>query len=633
MRPPGPRCADRPRMIVMLSIQFAIACGALAETLEVSRLLFAGIAMPTLGLRLTLFVVYGLLAAGAYLIARGVARRLEVASALFAIAVLLPWANFDILPAAGSFASIAGSFGVAAVAAGLGWGLASFPRVSLAAILLVATVVNYSKGTAASPDESAPMSATGKPNLLVILVDTLRADHLGVYGYDRPTSPRMDTLASQGVRFDRVVAQASWTKPSVASLFTGHYVHDHGVIRSLDALGDEIPTLAQLLDEAGYRTVAFSANPWITPEFRFSRGFDEFESGRAMGAQLTNLYRSVRRGESLLNRTGVRLPISQWVFRWAGRGNSGNAERDEAQAASVVNWLATVDRGLPFFLYVHMIGPHDPYDPPEEFSKAFARSSTKAPRLPPPRVQTVFERAAELAPADLERLVDQYDGAIAHVDSLVGRMLEQLADSGLSDETIVMLTSDHGEEFYEHGNWRHGNQVYDEVVRVPLLIRVPGGERGKVRHDPAMLVDILPTALGLLGIDAGERVAGLDGRALFPEPPSTDQVTLSEHWWFAGGKYVAQAVSHGGGKFHRTVDEVQGRESEEFYDLREDSGERNNLIGTGRTDEADLATFRGLLSELGGDGVSDGRDTLDAIDPTTRERLRRLGYFDEETRK
>ncbi len=618
----------------MLILVFAIACGLLGEALETSRLLVAGIAMPAMGLRLTLLVAYSALAAATYAFATFFANRTKVAGALFAIAVLLPWANFEFLPAANSFSSIAGSLAVTVGAAAAGWILASFPRATFATIVLAALVANYpGSAPAGSGGGAASIAARGKPNLLLILVDTLRADHLGVYGYDRPTSPRMDGLALQGIRFDRVVAQASWTKPSVASLFTGRYVHDHGVIRSLDALGDDLPTLAQLLDEAGYRTAAFSANPWITPEFHFDRGFDEFESGRAMGPQLTNLYRTVRRGESLLNRAGLRMPISGWVFRWAGRGNSGNAERDEGQAASVVEWLQNVDRTKPFFLYVHMIGPHDPYDPPEEFSKAFARSSMKAPRLPPPRVQTTFDRAAELAPSKLERLIDQYDGAIAHVDSLIGRMVEQLSDSGLADDTIVILTADHGEEFYEHGNWRHGNQVYDEVVRVPLVIRVPGGEGGEVRHDPAMLVDILPTALGLLGVDGGDEIAALDGRALFPEPASTDQVTFSEHWWFAGGKYVAQAVSRSGGKFHRTVDEGRGRESEEFYDLREDSGERHNLIEDGRARKADLATFRGLLDEFGRDGVGDGRDSLDEIDPTTRDRLRRLGYFGEEGRE
>ena len=587
--------------------------------------------MPSTALCLTLLVSYAAIGAGC-LVAASVlgGKRIRSAAALFAIAVLVPWANFELLPAAGSFTSIAGSVAVAVIAGLFGWGLAAFPRMSAGLILLLAAVANFPFGRAAGGGiEAETMVASGKPNLLLILVDTLRADHLGVYGYERPTSPRIDGFAEQATRFDRAVAQAAWTKPSVASIFTGRYVHRHGVTRSLDALGDDLPTLAEVLRRAGYRTVAFSANPWITPEFRFSRGFDEFESGRAMGPQLTNLYRTARRIESLSKRTGLRLPLSGWVFRWAGRENSGNAERDEAQAASVIEWLRSADQKQPFFLYVHMIGPHDPYDPPREFAEAFARSSSPAPRLPPPRVQTTFEHAESLDREDLVRLIDQYDAAIAHADSLVGQMLDQLAALGLAEDTVVVVTSDHGEEFYEHSNWRHGNQLYDEVVKVPLLFRIPGGDRGVVRHDPAQLVDILPTALDLLGVDAPD---GTDGRALFPEPPSVDQATLSEHWWFDGGNYVAQAVARSGLKLQSTRDQGKGRESEELFDLFHDRHERTNLLDADGYPESDLAALRALLGQLGGSGVSEDRETLEEIDPTTRERLRRLGYFDDEKR-
>jgi arylsulfatase A-like enzyme len=631
-----PRTAGVDAEVSMLILLFAIVCGLLGEGLEVARLRYAGVAMPGLGLCVTLALAYaaagGIAALAASFWGGGRARRMKTAAALFAVFVIVPWANFAVLPAAGSLTSIAGTLGFVVLAVALGWVAASLPRVTAVATLVLAVVAHLpSAAHLETPGGGEAASAKGKPNLLLILVDTLRADHLGAYGYQRPTSPRMDDLARQGVRFERAIAQAPWTKPSVASLFTGRYVHDHGVIRNLDALGNDLPTLATLLDDAGYRTAAFSANPWITPEFRFSRGFDEFESGRAMGPQLTNLYRTVRRGESLLKRAGLRLPLSRWVFRWAGRSNSGNAERDEAQVAEVVEWLRRVEGETPFFLYVHMIGPHDPYDPPAEFARAFARSAAPAPRMPPPRVQTHFEKAKALEDPKLTRLIDQYDAAIAHADSLVGRILDQLAASGLAEDTIVILTSDHGEEFYEHGNWRHGNQLYDEVVRVPLLIRVPGGPRGAVREDPAMLIDLVPTVLGLLRIEAAAgELAGLAGRALFPAPEEAGQATLSEHWWFEGGTYVAQAVGRGGWKLKSARDEANGRQAEELYDLRRDRREERDLLAAKDYDEADLAALRHLLAGFGAAEVrvgAQGQDSLDGIDAATRDRLRALGYL------
>ncbi len=623
----------------MLMFLFALVCGLLGEGLEIGRLRYAGISVPSVGLCVTLFVVYAVVGAAAWLVAGALtsqpARRMRSAAALFAIFIVVPWANFAILPGAGSWMSIAGSVGFALGAAVIGWWAARLPR-TVAVLVLALSVIAHAPGAGRGEGAGeAANTARGKPNLVLILVDTLRADHLGTYGYERPTSPRIDALANEGIRFERAISQAAWTKPSVASLFTGRFVHEHGVIRNLDALGDELPTLASRLDDAGYRTAAFSANPWITPEFRFSRGFEEFESGRAMGPQLTNLYRTVRRGEALLKRAGVHVPLSRWVFRWAGRSNSGNAERDEAQAGAVVEWLRAVPQGedqAPFFLYVHMIGPHDPYDPPEEFAKAFARSPEKAPRLPPPRVQTSFDTAEALESERLTRLIDQYDAAIAHADVLVGRILDELAARGLADNTVVILTADHGEEFFEHGNWRHGNQLYDEVVRVPLIIRMPDGERGIVREDPAMLVDIMPTALDLLGIErseAGRDASGEDlaGRALFPAPSEEVPVTLSEHWWFDGGAYVARAVGRGPFKLKSARHDATGRSSEELYDLRSDRLEKQNLLEAGEYDSEELARLRSLLASAGED-VATGDASLDGIDAATRDRLRALGYLE-----
>ncbi len=612
----------------ILLIAFAVTCGLLGESFEIARFLSSGVEAPGAGLRLTLVVAYAALAASALVLATLLVsqreRRLKLASAAFAVAVLVPWVNFEYLPAAGSAASIVGSAAALVVACGLGWLMASMPRLSSTAIVLSAVFLNL---WPTASDETVSTSGTGsagnRPNVVVILIDTLRADHLGIYGYERPTSPRIDAMAKQSVVFDRAIAQATWTKPSVASLFTGKFVHGHGVIRSRDALGADLPTLATVLNGAGYRTAGFSGNPWITPEFRFSRGFEEFEAGRAMGPQLTNLYRTVRRVERLLKRLGAGLPLSKTIFRWAGRTNMGNAERDHVLTTSVLEWFEDVDQERPFFLYVHLIGPHDPYDPPQDFADAFARSDAAARHLPPARVQSVFERAEALGETDLERLVDQYDAAIAYSDSLVGRIIDRMERLALLNDTIVVLTSDHGEEFYEHGNWRHGNQLYDEVVRVPMIVRFPDRRSGR-RMDPAMSVDLLPTLIGVLDLDESA-AAAFDGRRLFPAPETTDQVTFSEHWWFLGGTYVARTVGREQLKLHETNDRGRGRDLAELYDIGADPGELDNILSHRGATEA-VGDLRAELHRIGGEADESAGPGVGSLDEQTTERLRRLGY-------
>lgn len=612
----------------MLILLFAAICGLVGEGVEVWRLRSAGLAMPGLGLRLTLFGLYAAAGGGAaFLAAVFGRRRWRLAAALFAVVLIVPWANFDLLPDAGSTRSIVGSLAIAAVAAVFAWGMAGIPRLSATVLVSIALAGNLSWPQRSLSPAVRQTDAGDRPNIVLFLVDTLRADHLGAYGYERPTSPNMDRLAGQGVRFERVVAQAPWTKPSVASMFTGRFVHGHGVVRSLDTLPTDLPTLAGVLSSVGYRTAAFSANPWITPEFRFDRGFAEFESGRAMGPQLTNAYRAVRRSEAVLKRVGLTLPVSGWLFRWAGRDNVSNTARDAALTRSVIEWLDSTRKDTsPFFLYIHMIGPHDPYDPPESFARAFARSEREPEQLTPPRVETSFERAQELPADRLTRLIDQYDAAIAHADSLVGTMLDEIDRRGLADNTVIVLTSDHGEEFYEHGNWRHGNQLYDEVVRVPLLVRDPRGPRGSVRSDAAMLIDVMPTLLTLAGIGS-EDTPEMDGRPLFSGTEPGQRPTFAEHWWFEGGNYVARAVEVGGLKLISAHDEGRGRSGEELYDLRSDAAERFDLLSGGTAPEGQLADLRQVMGHLGGVGPREAVATLDGIDAATEERLRRLGYL------
>jgi arylsulfatase len=471
---------------------FAVVCGGLGEAFELLRIHVGGVAPLAWPIRGALWLAYGLLAALLLVVARLVLRRgaLAVAATLAAAVLIVPWLNFAYLPRAGSAVSLLGSVGAVLALALLVPLLLRVPRLALIASLAVIVVANL---LGISHTAGAPVAPTAKRelpfNVVVVLIDTLRADHLGAYGYDKPTSPVFDALAREATLFDGVTAQAPWTKPSVASLMTGRFVHHHGVVSSRDALADDAHTLAEAMHERGYRTAAFSGNPWITPEFRFDQGFAEFESGRAMGPQLTVLYRVLRRTDRYTH-----LDLARRAF-WGASTNLGNSERDQQLTDAAVEWIGRQSANDPFFLYMHLIGPHDPYDPPLDYVRRFREAGwdgRKGPTKPPARVQTDFDTAEPLDEAGRAALIAQYDGAIAFADDQLGHLVEALRRSGQLDRTLLVVTADHGEEFYEHHNWRHGNQLYNEVVHVPLMFRFPGQTQPARRSDLAMLVDVFP---------------------------------------------------------------------------------------------------------------------------------------------
>jgi len=606
---------------------FALFAGGIAESIEVLRMQAGGIAPPGWAIRASLFFGYAAIAALLFVVARIVAgRRARVIAAVaFAAVVVLPWLNFVYLPRAGSAASLLGSAAALAVLAALMPLGLRLPRLmaGLALVLIVGA-----NGWALVAHRGAAEHARGAQqplpfNIVVVLIDTLRADHLGAYGYSRPTSPHFDALARESVVFDRTVAQAAWTKPSVASLMTGHFVHHHGVVSSRDALGSEQKTMAEALSERGYQTAAFTSNPWITPEFRFDQGFDAFESGRAMSAQLTNLYRFLKRLDRV---TGGRTDLAGTVF-WGTSGNLGNSERDRLLTDAAVDWIGRQGND-PFFLYVHLIGPHDPYNPPTEYVRPFREADwdgRPGPTKPPARVQTVFDHADPLDDRERAALVAQYDGAIAFADEQLGRVVDALRRSGRLDNTLLVMTADHGEEFYEHQNWRHGNQLYNEIVHVPLAFRLPSRLPPGRRKDLSMLVDVFPTLLQM--VDAKDPGSGFDGRALFgPADVGTSPAAFAEHWWYDGGTYVSRMVERDNMKLNVSRDEARGKEKTELYDLAADGGEQRNLLeNAAAVRENGLGELQGLLDKFG-EKVCVGCTEAVEVDPSTKERLRALGY-------
>jgi arylsulfatase A-like enzyme len=318
------------------------------------------------------------------------------------------------------------------------------------------------------------------PDVVLVSVDTLRADRLGCYGYARPTSPNIDRLAEGGVVFERCISQAPWTLPSYGSLFTSLYPTEHRagvsgkaelwtrelpegetVSKQAERMADTVPTLAGELARAGYRTAGFYFNPYLNPRAGVSRGFDEYA----------------------------------WI------GYSASAGVDRALA-----WM-DANEGLPRFLFLHLIDPHWPYAPPAPFDERFAGRSVDSLANYPWGMQ-----ATRNNPQSAERrklLTDLYDGEIAYADDELGRLFERLDDA----RTLVVFHSDHGEEFWDHGRFEHGHSMHEELLRVPFVLSFPSALRPARVPTQVRVVDIFPTVLDLLGLEVPD---GLRGSSLVP---------------------------------------------------------------------------------------------------------------------
>jgi arylsulfatase A-like enzyme len=301
--------------------------------------------------------------------------------------------------------------------------------------------------------------------VVVILIDTLRADRLGCYGYEPPTSPAIDALAARGIRYERAFASSSWTWPSTASLLTGLTPPEHGLTdRSSCYLAHELATLPETFVRAGYWTAAYSSNPLVSTSYNFNQGFDVFE-------------------EFGMVPTADFLPrVLSWIEEHA----------DER-----------------FLLYLHITDPHGPYQPDMELAvhlvaekpEGYEHGTAKDLLT---RRQNGEEVDEELLAACEAYISSRYDGEVRVADEAVARLLARIDGLGLTDKTIVALTSDHGEEFMDHWRNGHGNQLYDELVRVPLVLAGPGLPSGEVQELPVQNRFLARTLCRLAGLGTAE---------------------------------------------------------------------------------------------------------------------------------
>ena len=335
--------------------------------------------------------------------------------------------------------------------------------------------------------------------MLLISVDMLRADHLGSYGYGRETSPHLDRLAKEGVLFEDCISSAPWTLPTHAALFTGLPDSVHGCTDSDRALAPGFTTLAERFKQGGYATTGFFSGPYLHPAFGLGQGFDSYVNctsyARAIDGQPAEDWAMDTEVMHSSHRDVTSPTVTEEVLGWlAGRGDGGNGQAE------------------PFFMFVHLWDVHFDFLPPAPYDELFAGEYGGSVS----GEDFFFDPAihADMPAADREHLLDLYDGEIRWTDHHIGLILAALEERGLLENTVVALTADHGTEFFEHGGKAHRMTLFEEVLRVPLVLRYPAAIPAGTRvRSLARTVDIAPTLLELADLAP---LAPAGGRSLLP---------------------------------------------------------------------------------------------------------------------
>jgi arylsulfatase A-like enzyme len=404
------------------------------------------------------------------------------------------------------------------------WLIGSFP-VLLGAVAVVAGIVVGGDWLRRWREAGRPLPSAEVPNVLMIVLDTVRADHLSLYGYERPTSRTLEHLARRGIRFDAARSAAPWTLPSHACLFTGRWTHEFPV-RWRTPLGGDFPTLAEYLGSRGYATAGFVANTeYCSSETGLARGFTHYEDYAPDLAHLRPLRTALlveRAWEAIadlghaMSQSLPAVRFSSWL-RWL-------LATDRKDAASInrefLAWLShRPEPRRPFFAFLNYFDAHVPYLPPQGARYPFGlRPRTLAEVLLLVEFWATIDKLT-LAPRYRQLARDSYDNCLAYLDGRLGELFETLRRRGVLDRTVVIVTSDHGEELGDHGLFGHGESLYRPEIRVPLLIVLPAGRPSPaVVREPVSLRDLPATIVDLVGQAAGSPFPGRSLARLWRDP-------------------------------------------------------------------------------------------------------------------
>ncbi|MBN1484536.1 MAG: sulfatase-like hydrolase/transferase [Chloroflexia bacterium] len=479
------------------------------------------------------------------------------------------------------------------------------------------------------PDPPYEPATAERPNIVLITIDTLRADHLGAYGYDPEISPHLDALAQGGVRFEQAIAQSSWTVPSVASMITSMYPSELGVqlhrgVSTQLQLDPLRVTLAEVLREQGYHTGACLTNG-LLPGNGFEQGIHEFAGTRVPGS----FDEEVLKERPLFKSMFQVLPPAGHFFSW-GYQRLFNHRFDSDNDGPAINHFAQrflqKHREGRFFLWLYYMEPHTPYDPSQIFPPPPAGTEADPNEDLVRQIdfwKVVDAGPKELSPEGRELLHALYAGEIHDVDTHVGQVVAMIEELGLSDRTLIVVHADHGEEFFEHGGFGHGNSFYQEIIRVPLIISGPYVQPGTVIQTPVPLLDLMPTLIDIAG---GTIPPEARGRSIKSALQGQEPAAISIYSEMLLTTYFDQkAVLHD----HQKL--IYGLLDQELalYDLHNDPKELVNIASSSVTATNDrLTLLRDWIEQtaasaeqlprlLGGQGLDQDR---------IEEQLRQGGY-------
>jgi len=501
-----------------------------------------------------------------------------------------PWNEGTFLPssAAAKWAALLIAICLIAFAANLGARISRrigtqqglFPRPQFMMTFLGLALMGAALGVAfnrdappALPQSSA--AAAARPNVLFVSLDTVRADHMSVYGYERATTPNLQTFAQDASVYDHAISVADMTLASHASMFTGQYPRRHGAhYQPSQPLGQampDVPTLAELLSANGYASAGVVANyAYLHPLFGFQRGFQRYDYRAPVQLFDPNdtfyLRNAVRRAADLL------LPMEQFdrLCRSAGEINS--------EVFPMLQELA--QQKNPFFLFVNYMDTHAPRMPPAPFKDRFpGRDPRMTSQSYYATVKDVMRQKRHLSPHERESMLALYDGSMAYLDDQVGQLILQLKKLGVYENTLIVITSDHGEAFGERDLMEHSVSVYQDQISVPLLIKFPQSHEGRRVEETVSHVDLLPTILSVAGLPLPQGIQGIDVR----QPTAgVSRTVMSESFrnamfvdWNKRFNRTESAIISGTMKL---ILSTTGKR--ELYDLALDPEERTNLEAT-----------------------------------------------------
>ena len=419
-------------------------------------------------------------------------------------------------------------------------------------------------------------------NFILISVDTLRADHLSCYGYGRKTSLHIDRLAAESILFENAISQSAWTLPAHVSMMTGLYAGEHGLLfydisgekdkQSYRTMNDSLPTLAGILKTHGYRTASFNAGGWVDPIFGLNKGFDTYERG--------------------------------------GRYFRANVSKS-------INWIREHKKDR-FFLFLHAYDVHHPYDAAPKFNVFHGYSGPQDKK----KLIARHEVIQDIASDEYKFILAQYDACILRADSALGKLFEFLQYEGLENRTVIILTSDHGEMLLEHhGLWGHIYPLYEEILHVPLIVKIPGRRGTSVRAQVPASVSILPTVLDIAGIDDPNARSEYNLMRLFREKDFGFDRILSETGRKTGRR-LCRSIRTETWKLvvHTSGDHREPRR--ELFHLETDPFEQRDRVPD---NPSRVRTLLDLLENFR--PISRGKNPGKFLDEKTLEIMKSLGYI------